>query len=241
MNHAPASELDRHSPRTRRSRLVLVVIAMVASPMAWMTGCATQDNFVPGVSNRPPEAPNVPPAAGSGSTSVWEHIGTLPTLQPIDERMLPSNHNPPIWSSMVRVNEVASSSYASRSTGGSMPTGSILVDLHQIAGGEEAPVYAMVKREPGFDSSSGDWEYLVLRASGKLESRGKARDMNLCARCHADAPGDHVFGPRAASVRRSSATTGTGSLTDDAATAPDEDETAQGNPPAGKPPKRKKK
>ncbi|MFO0661974.1 MAG: hypothetical protein U0165_19400 [Polyangiaceae bacterium] len=217
------------------------MIAAGLLPLAGFVGCATQDNFVPGVSNRRPEAPNVPAAAGSGSTSVWEHASLLATLQAIDERQLPSNHNPPNWSSVVKVNDVASPVYGSRMANGSMPTGSILVEQHQIVGSDEGPLYAMVKREPGFDSAFGDWEYLVLRSSGRLESRGNSRDMNLCARCHADAPGDHVFGPRAASSRRAPATSGSGSLTEDTAVAPDEDESAQGKPAAGKPPKRKKK
>jgi hypothetical protein len=49
----------------------------------------------------------------------------------------------------------------------------------------------MVKRPAGYDPTGGDWEYLVLDATGRIEQRGR---LALCARCHADAPHDHLFG-----------------------------------------------
>jgi hypothetical protein len=51
--------------------------------------------------------------------------------------------------------------------------------------------FVMIKRTSGYDPAGGDWEYLVLGASGRVEERGK---LPLCARCHAEAPHDHVFG-----------------------------------------------
>jgi hypothetical protein len=51
--------------------------------------------------------------------------------------------------------------------------------------------FVMVKRAQGYDPAGGDWEYLVMGASGHVETRGK---LPLCARCHAEAPHDHLFG-----------------------------------------------
>ena len=54
-----------------------------------------------------------------------------------------------------------------------------------------AAYFAMVKRPAGYDPGGGDWEYLVVDAAGQIEQRGR---LPLCARCHADAPHDHLFG-----------------------------------------------
>jgi hypothetical protein len=51
--------------------------------------------------------------------------------------------------------------------------------------------FAMIKRPPGYDPGGGDWEYLVVTPAGRVEQRGI---LPLCARCHADAPHDHLFG-----------------------------------------------
>jgi hypothetical protein len=54
-----------------------------------------------------------------------------------------------------------------------------------------AAYFVMVKRPPGFDAAGGDWEYLVVAPNGRIEQRGA---LPLCARCHAEAPHDRVFG-----------------------------------------------
>jgi len=64
-----------------------------------------------------------------------------------------------------------------------------LFDPH--GGAEPAAYFVMVKRAPGYDPAGGDWEYLVLGAAGRVEDRGK---LPLCARCHAEAPHDRLFG-----------------------------------------------
>lgn len=56
-----------------------------------------------------------------------------------------------------------------------------------------APIvyFVMVKRAPGYNPSGGDWEYLVVAPDGRVEDRGQVA---LCARCHAEAPHDFLFG-----------------------------------------------
>ena len=77
----------------------------------------------------------------------------------------------------------------------SAPTspGAILAERHFAPGGSEPiVVFAMVKRQPGFDPEGGDWEYLVVAPTGEIEARGPVPS---CARCHAEAPSKPIFGP----------------------------------------------
>jgi hypothetical protein len=73
-----------------------------------------------------------------------------------------------------------------------LPVGATLIErLYQHGSATPIAFFAMVKRPPGFDPPGGDWEYVVLSASGQTEQRGA---LPLCARCHAEAPHDHLFG-----------------------------------------------
>ena len=51
---------------------------------------------------------------------------------------------------------------------------------------------AMVKREKGFDSSNGDWEYLVLDGAMKRSERNEIRHCQSCHQSRKDR--DYVFG-----------------------------------------------
>jgi len=73
-----------------------------------------------------------------------------------------------------------------------LPPGATLVErLLEPGGTAPAAYFVMVKRAPGFDAAGGDWEYLIIAPSGKIEQRGI---LPLCARCHAEAPHDRLFG-----------------------------------------------
>jgi hypothetical protein len=70
--------------------------------------------------------------------------------------------------------------------------GAILVEAHFAPGASDPSVlFAMAKRAPGFDPEGGDWEYLIVEPSGTIVRRGK---LPLCARCHAEAPHNFIFG-----------------------------------------------
>lgn len=215
----------------------------LSAAVAVVGACASDDLIIPGHSTKSPEAPVAQPR-GSATTGVWEHSSLLATLVSVDDRMLPSSgHNPSLWNSRVKMNTTASEPYLIRNPSGSMPTGSVLVEHHEGNEGESAPTYAMVKREPGFDGAYGDWEYLIMSSNGQIQARGSSREMSLCARCHADAPGDHVFGPRSASYKKTPAVIGSGNVLPDEGVAPGEDATPEKSggklTPAG--PKKKKK
>ncbi len=72
------------------------------------------------------------------------------------------------------------------------PVGSVLVkdQFDHAVAGRAAGVLVMEKREAGYDPEGGDWRWLVLGLNGGIEREGK---IDACARCHADATGDHVF------------------------------------------------
>jgi len=67
--------------------------------------------------------------------------------------------------------------------------GAVLVEALYAPGSSDVALYfAMAKQPP---TQGGAWEYLVVRADGQVEQRGR---LALCERCHAEAPEDHVFG-----------------------------------------------
>lgn len=125
------------------------------------------------------------------------------------------------------------------------PEGAIAVEEHQELNGTQVRLFTMEKRAPGFDPAGGDWEYAVLQPDGSVEARGA---LPFCARCHAEAPHDFLFGPRL-SVRRhlgGQGNTGVseGSLAEpDEATAPGDDVIPGGGkaPKPTKPNKKRKK
>ncbi len=184
--------------RVRVERLLALGLGLALAVPA----CATSTDLVaPGRSDAVPEAPDKKlGAAPSGSAAVWEHAPELGSLASIDDRVLPSRgHNPPYWSGVVKVSPAFSAAYSSWGPDTTVPVGTIALEEHQAQSGEPGPVYAMKKREKGFDEGGGDWEYFVMDRAGRIDTHGA---LALCARCHGDAPGDHLFGPRTSTRKR---------------------------------------
>jgi hypothetical protein len=74
---------------------------------------------------------------------------------------------------------------------GPMPPGAMIVEaLSPLPEAAPTLYYAMVRREPGFFSEGGDWEYFVIDPDGIVTSSGK---LPLCARCHGEAGREHLF------------------------------------------------
>jgi hypothetical protein len=167
---------------------------------------------LPGRSNRPPGGPTVPAKdpAGAGPT-LWERWSEVATYRLAVPRA-PSQHLAGDHEGEVLTN-VAAAAYPDLGPNRALPADSILVQ-RLFAPGAAAPevVFAMVKRAeqappsssmapsssmtapaepaPGIDAGAG-WEFLVLDATGMVESRGP---LGQCARCHAEAPHDGAFG-----------------------------------------------
>lgn len=193
----------------RRSVESVVACAVAVGLAIAIPSCATSNDLVaPGRSDAVPEAPDKKlGAAPSGSAAIWEHASSIPSLVAIDDRQLPSRgHNPPYWSGVVKTSPTFSAGYTAFGPDTKVPEGAIVLEEHVKQSGEGGPVFAMQKREKGFDEKGGDWEYFVMDRTGRIETRGV---LPLCARCHGDAAGDHLFGPRT-STRKRIGTGGTG-------------------------------
>lgn len=76
----------------------------------------------------------------------------------------------------------------------SFPKGSVIVKEKLPDKSSETPelLTVMIKRAPGFNNESGDWEYMVVDGSGtKIEAQGKLEN---CQGCHlANRQTDYVF------------------------------------------------
>jgi len=95
------------------------------------------------------------------------------------------------WRAEVSVSESALPVYTALSRASHFPVGAVLVKKHSESTGAPGPLFAMVKRDPGFFPAGGDWEFVVTDKDGWLEDRGP---LVACARCHAEATADWVFG-----------------------------------------------
>ena len=197
---------------------------------------------MPGASDKAAEAPRRVEASAAASADPWPHAAEVPSYAAVDDRELPSAHNAPYWSGVVRVSPSLDALYRALAPDTRIPSGAVVVEQHRTQDGASGPLYAMVKRENGFDSSGGDWEYLIVDAEGRITSRGA---LSYCARCHGDAAANHLFGPRVTTRRKlSGASTPEGV----AAPQPEEDEgrAPEGASPTGsggsqKPSKSRKK
>jgi len=84
------------------------------------------------------------------------------------------------------------SGYPLRGPASQAAPGATLVErLFEAGGAQPVTHFVMIKRAPGYDPPGGDWEYLVVAPGGRVEERGR---LGLCARCHAEAPHDRLFG-----------------------------------------------
>jgi hypothetical protein len=93
----------------------------------------------------------------------------------------------------VLVNAAAAGPYAARHPQGRFPVGAMLVEKLTGQRADQGALFAMIKREPGTFEAGGDWEYVAAQPDGAVEDRGS---LAICARCHAEAPSDWVFGAR---------------------------------------------
>jgi hypothetical protein len=63
----------------------------------------------------------------------------------------------------------------------------VMTDV-ETAGHKPGPTFFMLKDAPAAGAPSGEWRYGIVESPG-----AKASELTLCARCHAEAPHDHVF------------------------------------------------
>jgi hypothetical protein len=140
-------------------------------------------------------------APGALAGGQWELAGKLSSLRKAAPRAR-SQHLSGDLEAEVLANDEARA-YPPLGPQGALPPGAVLVEAHYRAGNADPVVlFAMAKQPPGFDPGGGDWEYLIVEPSGLISERGR---LPLCARCHAEAPHDHLFGPLRGPLRGGSA------------------------------------
>ncbi len=162
------------------------VIAMSA-----LAGCAGGDGFRPGESEVPRGASPGESAAPRSATVRWEHAAQVPSMLLLQDTTISRGHGTGNLHAKVSGNTAAAASLDTLRPGVAASQGAIFVSQHTLIGsGVPDGLFAMVKREPGYFPSGGDWEWVVVRADGNVLALGR---LETCARCHADAAADFVF------------------------------------------------
>lgn len=116
----------------------------------------------------------------------WDLEAQLKFLRPVGKRGR-SDH----LAGELEADILAGSAGAYPKPGAAAPGATLVERLFPPGSTSPSAFFVMVKRPPGFDPAGGDWEYLVVTPSGQVEQRGV---LPLCARCHAEAPRDRLFG-----------------------------------------------
>lgn len=121
----------------------------------------------------------------------WAHASELPRFLAVPGRAR-SDHGLGDLERTVRVDDGARA-YAEGRPRGPWPVGARLVEALHSSGSDTVRVlYAMTKLPQGSSPATNDWEFEVLDPEARVAAEG---DLSACARCHADAPHDGVFGP----------------------------------------------
>jgi hypothetical protein len=132
-------------------------------------------------------------ASGARDAQVkWEGLAELAAYSSMGKSFVSRGHFVGRWRAVVSANAAAAPVYTSLSRSSRFPTGAALAKKHtELSTGAPGPLFVMVKRDAGFFPQGGDWEYVVTDPDGWIEDRGPIAS---CARCHAEATADWVFG-----------------------------------------------
>jgi hypothetical protein len=163
-----------------------------AAVLGLLAGCGPREPALvrPGVSTVS-AAPFGGAAPARDSGSKWEGANEVAGYRSLGKPFLSRGHFAGRWRAQISANPTAAETFAVLSPSSRFPTGSVLVKAHLEADGAPGPIFAMVKRDAGYFPRGGDWEFVVTDRDGWVEDRGP---LASCARCHAEAPADWVFG-----------------------------------------------
>jgi len=144
------------------------------NPSAWST-------------NESDGAAQASPKATTDKPTRWEHMDALGTFRKNGARAR-SQHLQGEHDAEVLTNEAAAA-YPALGPSRQLPIGSVLVEALYAPNQADVAMYFVMVKQPSAANSA--WDYAVVSNTGMLERRGA---LTLCARCHAEAPHDHVFG-----------------------------------------------
>ena len=135
------------------------------------------------------------PRSSDGTPTPTDKPEDLPALLPTLRSAAlieKSAHASRGFAAEIVVNDAATA-YPSVGPERSMPKGALLVEVLRAAPDSPAEGYlAMRKQAPGFYPDGGDWAYSAYGPDGRPLDPGAN---SLCARCHAEAPNNWLFGP----------------------------------------------
>jgi hypothetical protein len=160
--------------------------------LALTSACASREPLPvdPGVSKVPILVSAQRFAADAGS-SRWERADEISGYRQVGKAFVSRGHFAGRWRVQIAVNDIAAPTYGDLAPSSHFAAGSVLVKTHFDAeSGAAGPIFARIKREPGFFPGGDDWEYVALTASFQVEERGP---LAFCARCHAEAVADGTF------------------------------------------------
>lgn len=140
-----------------------------------------------------PSDPNATQGDDFSNYTGWSKVNAQP-ITGDETGFLGNVHGGPSGIREVYVNSVGKS-VSDGNAGLPYPVGTIIVkESYAVKNGEKdklKDVTIMVKRESGYDSENGDWEYLMTNAALKIRSQGRIK---MCSDCHAGAAdADYVF------------------------------------------------
>jgi hypothetical protein len=158
--------------------------ALAACSPAPPPGALSDSGWVDATSPSPPGL-----RARARSTERWDLTAQLRALRPIAPRARSEHLGGDLEGEILAA---PGSGYPLRGPTSQAAVGTTLIERMFPAGGAHPLThFVMTKRAPGYDPPGGDWEFLVVAPDGRVEERGP---LALCARCHAEAPHDHLFG-----------------------------------------------
>ena len=131
-------------------------------------------------------------AASRDAAVKWEGFAALGDYRAVGKPFVSRGHFAGRWQAEVFTSQDAAATYAALSRSSRFVAGAVLVKKHSEKDSRApGPIFVMSKREAGFFPQGGDWEWLVTDPDGWIEDRGAIAS---CARCHAEAGANWVFG-----------------------------------------------
>jgi hypothetical protein len=205
MDGHPPKRCSPAAPRSANSRGAALVLALVTAACGAIAACGATSEplpLSPGRSTLPPGGPTAAPSASARAPERWDRWGELAGWRVAIERT-PSQHLAADHEAETLANDAAAA-YPSLGPARHLGPGAVLAQ-RLYAPGSAIPevVFAMVRRaepaSPGAEGAGAEgvgaegagWEYLVVDPGGFVAERG---DLAACARCHAEAPHDGLFG-----------------------------------------------
>jgi hypothetical protein len=145
--------------------------------VAWVgTSCAPSEQA-------PARQPTAP--AHDQPLPLWPQFEQAQAWPRLEYSITSGGHSGQPYTAIVRVSPGALEHYQNLVAGSVLPSGTIVVQSHRDKTGRQGPTYVMAKVPKG-------WTFSELDGQGRILREG---NLAACARCHAEAVADSVFGP----------------------------------------------